>query len=128
MCTKGIWQLQTLVVRYCPIGGSSAGTREFLRKGFLDFATQNPQIQCKAILGKSKHPVVEGRYVWGVNKVCDLRNKNPKQILDLIQLLRNTSGHKVAQFKVPIVTQKPSIQGQWQPGITNKIKFQIKSA
>ena len=126
MCSKGVWQLQTLVVRYCSIGGSSRGTRDFLRKEFIEFATKNPQVQCKAILGKGKHPVVEGRYVWGVNKVCDLRNKQPKQISELVQLLRNTSGHKVTQFKVPVISKKPSIQGQWQPGITRGVNFELK--
>jgi large subunit ribosomal protein L43 len=127
MCTKGVWQLKTLVVRYCPIGGSSAGTREYLRTGLVDFAKQNSQVECKAILGKGKHPVMEGRYVWGVNKVCDLRNKSPKQIEKLVDLLRNTSGHKVTLFKTPVVSQRPSIQGRWQPNITSNISFNIKA-
>jgi len=127
MCSKGVWQLQTLVLRYCPIGGSSSGARDFISKEFVEFAKRNPQVQCKAILGKGKHPVVEGRYVWGVNKVCDLRNKSPNQILDLVELLRNTSGHKVTQFKVPVVSKKPSIQGMWQPGVTQNVKFEIKA-
>lgn len=127
MCTRGVWQLKTLVVRYCPIGGSSSGTREYIRSGLLEFAGKNPQLEVKTILGKGKHPVMEGRYVWGVNKVVDLRNKNPKQIQELVDLLRNTSGHKVTQFKVPVVAKRPSLQGLWQPNLTKDVKFDIKA-
>ena len=128
MCTKGVWQLKTLVLRYCPIGGSSVGAREYIRTGLVEFAKQNPQVECKTILGKGKHPVVEGRYVWGVNKVCDLRRKNPEQIDELVQLLRNTSGHKVTEFKTPIISQTTSIQGRWRPNLTRNVDFSIKTS
>jgi large subunit ribosomal protein L43 len=127
MCTRGVWQLKTLVLRYCPIGGSSIGAREYLRTGFLDFAAKNPQVECKAILGKGKHPAVEGRYVWGVNKVVDLRKKDPKQIAQQVELLRNTTGHKITEFKTPIYSKRPSLQGYWKPGVARNVKFDIKA-
>ena len=119
--------MQTLVIRYCPIGGSSKGTRDFIRTDLIEFAKKNPQVNCKVIEGYKKHPVMEGRYVWGVNKVCDLKNKNSKQVLELVTLLRNTSGHKVTHFKVPVYSKKPSIQGVWRPQISENIDFQIKT-
>lgn len=128
MCSRGVWQLQTLVFRYCPVGGSSRGAREYIRSTLVDFAEKNPQVTFKAIHGKGKHPVMEGRYVWGVNKVCDLRNKSPEQIHDLVTLLRNTSGHKVTLFKTPHYTKNPSVQGAWQPGATKDVKFNITTS
>jgi hypothetical protein len=128
MCSKGVWQLKTLAFRYCPHGGSSRHAREFLKKGLLQFARDNPQVEVLAFAKFNKHPVVEGRYVWGVNKVCDLRNKTEEEIADLIALLRNTSGHKVTLFKTPVYTKLPSVQGTWAPGAFKERRMVVRTA
>ena len=127
MCTRGVWQLQVLVVRYCPIGGSSKGIREYIRGPLLDYAEKNPQITFKAIHGKGKHPCIEARYVTGSNKVADVKNKTPKQIHKLVELFRNTTGAKVKVFKIPQYTSSPSLQGPWYPGAAKNVRFELET-
>lgn len=72
MCTKGIWQLDKLIFRYCENGGSSRGLkyffliikliREWMRQNLKDFATKNPQITCETIKLPNRHPIIIAQY------------------------------------------------------------------
>ena len=117
MCTRGQWHLRELTVRYCPRGGSSRGTREWVRTGMLEFARQNPHVKVRTILGPNKHPVVEGKYDARskVPRVVDLRNKEPKEIAVQVLRLRDTDGSKVGTFSRPVYSSTPSVQGVWTP-------------
>ena len=42
---RGVPQLQRLVVRYCPHGGSSRGARAFVFDEFAKFAEANPAVE-----------------------------------------------------------------------------------
>lgn len=70
---NGAWQLVRLTLRYCPIGGSSAGIRAFLRSAQIDpsittnktlrrFAEENPQLQIVAKVKRNRHPSLFGEY------------------------------------------------------------------
>ena len=111
MSHRGVLQLKSLVVRYCPHGGSSRGAREFVRDKFAAFAEANASVDCRAELGRGKHPVVKGAYVWGEDKVADGRNLSATEILKVAEGLRNTSGRKMKRFDKPVLSMTPSIQG-----------------
>ena len=108
---RGVPQLQKLVVRYCPHGGSSRGARAFVFEEFAKFAEANPAVECRSELGRGKHPVVRGSYVWGDDKVLDCKNRSSADVLKMAEVLRNSSGRKMLRFEKPVVSEKPSIQG-----------------
>jgi large subunit ribosomal protein L43 len=89
------WQMLRLTVRYCDFGGSSRGAREWIKTRLPQFATENPHLACRTILGRGKHPAMQGEYLRGVPRTCDLKNKTPREIERLVQALRDTNGHKV---------------------------------
>lgn len=71
MCTRGVWQLEKLVFRYCEHGGSSQGMRyllflklfrEWMRFNLKEFAEQNPQIRCEAMKKPNRHPIIIAQY------------------------------------------------------------------
>ena len=69
MSIRGVPQLKELIVRYCDLGGSSRGTREFIATGLLDFARAHPECQVSTVIKRNKHPMVRGNYVAGFDKV-----------------------------------------------------------
>jgi hypothetical protein len=122
MCTKGTWHLTKVNLRYCPIGGSSFGTREFIRNQLTKFATANPQIKIVAFPQRGKHPAVEGLYEGNhkVPRVVDLRNKKPDEIMKQLMWLRGNDGSKVGKFNKQVYSSTPSIQGEWT--VDSKLK------
>ena len=108
---RGVPQLQRLVVRYCPHGGSSRGARAFVFDEFAKFAEANPAVECRSELGRGKHPVVRGSYVWGDDKVLDAKNRSSDEVMRMAEVLRDSSGRKMLRFEKPVVSEKPSIQG-----------------
>ncbi|KAH8044742.1 sulfuric ester hydrolase [Aureococcus anophagefferens] len=89
-----------------------ARAREFVRDKFAAFAEANASVDCRAELGRGKHPVVKGAYVWGEDKVADGRNLSAAEILKLAEGLRNTSGRKMKRFDKPVLSMTPSIQAR----------------
>eukprot|EP00750_Incisomonas_marina_P017553 INCI2223.1.p1 GENE.INCI2223.1~~INCI2223.1.p1 ORF type:complete len:150 (-),score=34.36 INCI2223.1:265-714(-) len=114
---RGVWQLQKLTIRYCPHNGSSAGARKFLREQAAEFARQNPQLELHAAVGAGKHPVAIGSYLYGDDKVIDMKNAEPDHILSVCTELRNTTGRKITKIKKEIYGKVDSIQGKWEPNI-----------
>ena len=65
MCTRGVWQLSELTLRFCRQGGSSAGTREFLTAdpgGLRSFAAANAAVAVSVAHRAGRHPLAVGRY------------------------------------------------------------------
>lgn len=114
---RGVWQLQKLTLRYCPTNGSSSGVRQFLRNNAAEFAKQNPQLEVHAAVGAGKHPIVIGSYAWGDDKVVDIKNADPENILNVLADLRNTTGRKITKIKKEVYGKVESVQGKWEPGI-----------
>ena len=63
MCSRGVWQLQTLSLRYCAHSGSSSKVRQFLKSpSLIQFAKANPQLTVQSELRPGRHPIVVGEY------------------------------------------------------------------
>mmetsp|Transcript_31182 Transcript_31182/g.96507 ORF Transcript_31182/g.96507 Transcript_31182/m.96507 type:complete len:134 (+) Transcript_31182:788-1189(+) len=121
---RGVPQLRELVVRYCPHGGSSRGARAFVhgeKDGFAAFAAANPRVACRSELGRGKHPVVRGVYVWGEPKVYDCKNRTAGDVLGMAEELRDSSGRKMTRFEKPVVSERPSIQGPDRGGGSRRV-------
>ena len=62
MCTRGVWQLSSVTVRFCAQGGSSAGTRAFVAGDLRAFAAANSAIGFAVEHVAGRHPLAVGRY------------------------------------------------------------------
>ena len=125
MCTRGVWQLEKLVVQYCKIGGSSLGTRQFVRYGLAGVAEQNPQVQFVARERSNRHPLLIASYRKGEDKVWSLRKMSAAEVLSRVQELRNMSGRKPNKIKNFHVTHNPTVQGEWKYGVVDKATITI---
>jgi large subunit ribosomal protein L43 len=125
MCTRGVWQLEKLVVQYCKIGGSSLGARQFVRYGLAGVAEQNPQVQFVARERHNRHPLLIASYRRGEDKVWSLRKMGADEVLSRVQELRNMSGRKPNKIKNFQVTHNPTVQGEWKYGVVDKAAITI---
>jgi large subunit ribosomal protein L43 len=96
MSLKGVRQLKELTIRYCDIGGSSRGIREWIRAEAIQFAKENPTMQVTTIKKRNNHPFVQGDYLNGNNKVIGVKNLSLSEIREHIYFLRNQIGRKVS--------------------------------
>ena len=165
MDRNGVWQLTRLVFRYCPMGGSSRGMREFLRSAQAELpqegkchvsyrtlrhlAESNPQIEIVAKVKKYAHPMVTGEYLINEkerrifdasnfkhlqpdkesikpHRIC-VKNQSPKDIYEVAMNLRNSTGRRQnIKLNKPKYTEVDSIQGYWEPFITQQRTFTIR--
>mmetsp|Transcript_11740 Transcript_11740/g.27979 ORF Transcript_11740/g.27979 Transcript_11740/m.27979 type:complete len:129 (+) Transcript_11740:134-520(+) len=126
MCTRGVWQLQELTLRYCRASGSSAGVREFLREGLVEFARANPQLKVRTVVKPNRHPIAVGDYLNGNTKVVDLKNRGVDDVGLVAQRLRDDAGRKVQRHHVPVVSEVPSVQGVWDPSTSFQGEFDVE--
>lgn len=88
-------QLRKLKVRYCDWGGSSRGTRDFIRQEIVQFAEETPAAEIITEVNRGHHPHMVAEYVSGAQKMIGMRNMAPREILKHAFSLRNCSGRKV---------------------------------
>eukprot|EP01138_Halocafeteria_seosinensis_P007235 gb/GECG01007398.1/.p1 GENE.gb/GECG01007398.1/~~gb/GECG01007398.1/.p1 ORF type:complete len:127 (+),score=13.79 gb/GECG01007398.1/:1-381(+) len=126
MCSRGVWQLEHLLVRYCKHSGSSQGIRQYIGNGLVEFARENPQVKIETENASNKHPLVKGQYVNGRTKAIEVKNKNSKDIARQVQYLRDSSGRKLRHVTYRVSSKHPSIQGVWDTSTTFD-NFQLRS-
>jgi hypothetical protein len=52
----------------------------------------------------------------GTSKVEDLRNRDASEVLERLQVLRNTTGRKIKK-KPPVQSEHFTVQGVWNPAL-----------
>jgi len=115
MCTRGVWQLNKLVVRYCEHSGSSQGVRAWLTNQLVPYAKANPQIQFVAFRRPAKHPVVVGEYLTDGTKSLSLKGCSWQQVQMRIDYLRDSRPIRLRKWARPFRVT-PSVQGGWKMG------------
>ena len=115
MCSRGVWQLRSLMLQFCNHGGSSRGVRQFAEQMLVPFATANPQIQIAVSNKSGRHPLVTGFYVNDPAKTLSLKGLSAKQVLQRIQTLRDSRPVEVRKWHKQF-RSSPSIQGEWELG------------
>ena len=120
MCSRGVWQLHSLVVTYCPTGGSSRGVREAVRTALPAFAAVNPQLTVKVTPVPNQHPEMTGFYLDPHKpKTVALRKDAPDVVLEKAQMLVDRLGTRDMYYKKEKLTEHPSVQGYWTHGVAD---------
>eukprot|EP00325_Prymnesiales_sp_UTEX-LB-985_P022003 CAMPEP_0174720606 /NCGR_PEP_ID=MMETSP1094-20130205/34029_1 /TAXON_ID=156173 /ORGANISM="Chrysochromulina brevifilum, Strain UTEX LB 985" /LENGTH=126 /DNA_ID=CAMNT_0015921119 /DNA_START=21 /DNA_END=401 /DNA_ORIENTATION=+ len=112
---RGVWQLRSVMIRYCEAGGSSQGVRQYLEKYLVPFAEANSQIEIAVCQQANRHPIIRGWYMRDPSKTLSLRNLSAEQVVERIFYLRDMRPVGLRKFAKPFRTS-PSVQGEWHLG------------
>ena len=137
---RGVWQCKSLLIRYCPAGGSSVGVRcercipilypylcvdgvyamvcrQWLEEHLVTFAKANPHMEIAVNAMPNRHPVVRGWYMRDNDgsKVLSLRNLSAAQMMERVHFLRDVRPVGLRKWGKQFRTT-PSIQGDWHLG------------
>ncbi|KAG7808560.1 hypothetical protein KL921_003642 [Ogataea angusta] len=104
-----------IIITYCNFGGSSKGTRDFLRMRLKTFAQQYPQIQFHILQKPGFHPVLRAQYTDGLEKQICTRKWNVDVVENKLKLLINSSGRKLSKPKQFVKSLNKSVRGIWSP-------------
>ncbi|KAK9451047.1 mitochondrial 54S ribosomal mL43 domain-containing protein [Limtongia smithiae] len=103
-----------ITFRYCNLGGSSVGMREYLHKNLAQFAADNRAIEIE-VTKKVGHPVITGDYLNGRQKVICVENLTPFEISKKVDILRQSSGKKLRRMLHPVSSSNAGPRGIWSP-------------
>ena len=136
MATRGVFQCQKLVLKYCEHGGSSQAVRDYLASGkLIQWAKARPHCEIQVRVRNGHHPHVKANYLTSksdeIHQICLKSNKaHTPDVEKVLNQLCNRSGRKTKKFVKPIITQTPSIQGVWTPALnlhlTPKFPMELK--
>jgi large subunit ribosomal protein L43 len=120
MATRGIFQLTTLRLSYCEVGGSSRAMREYLGNGELSkWAAVHPHVSVEVKQKNGHHPIVHADYLTNSKKILhQVTVKNYEKwehVQEVLDMLSNRSGRKIVKITKPVLTDTPSVQGIWTP-------------
>ena len=123
----GEWQLLSLTVRYSETASGSLGFRFYKSNLLRAWKEANPHVEVILQHAQFEQPQVTAKYRNGEEAECGMKNLTSRQIEDLFNLYRNSSGHnRYLRHGGPRCwTEKRSIQGVWQPSLECALK-QIK--
>jgi len=122
--STGEWQLKTLTIRYSETGGSSLGFRFYKTNLLAHWKSRNPQVNVLLEHSIYEHPSVTATFKSGETATCNMRNLAARQIEDLLNLYRNSSGPNLyLRHGGPRCwTERRSIQGVWEPSLECALK------
>ena len=131
MATRGIFQLRKLTLKYCEVGGSSRGIREYIGDGHLvKWATEHPHVNIEVVRRQNRHPVVHADYLTSPTETkhqISVKKKESWEDVDaILNQLANRSGRKIKKITMPVVTDTPSIQGVWTPFLNLQLESAFK--
>eukprot|EP00475_Leptophrys_vorax_P042830 TRINITY_DN80710_c0_g1_i1.p1 TRINITY_DN80710_c0_g1~~TRINITY_DN80710_c0_g1_i1.p1 ORF type:complete len:131 (-),score=6.25 TRINITY_DN80710_c0_g1_i1:54-446(-) len=125
MAVRGVWQLQRLIVRHCDFGGSSRGAREFVEALLPQLISENPQLTVDTVVKRGHHPLLQAQYANGRERVVGVKNEDAETIMVQALRLRNSTGRKVVKLGKRQETNRPSIQGPWNPELQSKLREEM---
>eukprot|EP00730_Choanoeca_flexa_P008935 TRINITY_DN12558_c8_g4_i1.p1 TRINITY_DN12558_c8_g4~~TRINITY_DN12558_c8_g4_i1.p1 ORF type:complete len:132 (+),score=14.94 TRINITY_DN12558_c8_g4_i1:97-492(+) len=117
-----ICQLRKLNITYCKGGGSSAGMREFIEHTLPGLAAANPQTIFEVRHRGGRHPALVGEFLNGATKKVCVKNYHPDGVESFAMRLLREDGHKVKKEAHGTKTNRPTIQGNWNPFLHEQTK------
>ncbi|CEM18522.1 unnamed protein product [Vitrella brassicaformis CCMP3155] len=123
MCSRGVWQLKTVNIRYSETGHSSRGVRFYFRHLLYKWREKNPQVTVTTEHSQYEEPEVTAGFASNTTTRINLKNLKPRHIDDILNFLRNShSGNEHMRHGGPRVwTEKRSVQGLWQPSLEGQM-------
>lgn len=97
MSIAGVPQLQRLIIQSSTVGGSSAGTREFIKTMLPQLQQTNPHVSVKLEYVSNRHPVVRAKYLNGYKQQLSLRNADAQETYSLIKALTEKTGRVISR-------------------------------
>eukprot|EP00386_Alphamonas_edax_P008106 GDKI01026703.1.p1 GENE.GDKI01026703.1~~GDKI01026703.1.p1 ORF type:complete len:202 (+),score=34.28 GDKI01026703.1:25-630(+) len=124
MCSRGVWQLKALQIRYSETGHSSRGVRFYFRHLLNKWKEKNPQVAVTTLHSQYEEPEMTCSFANDTTYTVALKMLKPRQIEVLMDLYRNSeSGNEYLKHGGPKVwTDRRSIQGLWQPSLEGQVK------
>lgn len=104
--------------------GCSAGPRrpsltrahsKFIESTLPKFAAKHPEIEISVSPRPQKHPVVIAHYINGNTRPVCLKKLDQNQILNKIELLRDSTGETNKRVNKPVRSLNESVRGIWSP-------------
>mmetsp|Transcript_28753 Transcript_28753/g.42635 ORF Transcript_28753/g.42635 Transcript_28753/m.42635 type:complete len:131 (+) Transcript_28753:51-443(+) len=127
MATRGVFQCQKIALHYCPKSGSSRGIREAIANLLIPFASKHPEATYETVLRRGKHPFLMAEYITGHPQQVGVKNKSAEEVMAHVAQLRSRSGRKIKRLARPVLSDRPSVQGEWTPSLQIfKQEFQMQ--
>eukprot|EP00461_Guttulinopsis_vulgaris_P000871 UN00871 len=125
---RGVFTLQKLDILVSR-SGSSQGARDWVNNYLKSAAEKYSNVKFNVIFSKDQfiHPRVTGYYLNGRIQRIILRNKNDKEVQEMVRRLHDRSGGMMNLKRWPAAkTETPSFQGKWSNEITRPFPFQAQ--
>ncbi|KAI8473516.1 MAG: hypothetical protein J3K34DRAFT_410983 [Monoraphidium minutum] len=123
MAVYGRQLLKRISIRYCPLGGSSSGVREYIEKDLPLFQRQHEHVTVRPELRRGHHPYIEAEFEHADPSKSDklhthtvaLRNLSRQEVRRELWWLCGSQGRPQSSRAPPrrVVSRRPSIQGAW---------------
>lgn len=131
MATRGVFQLQKLILTYSEVGGSSKAVRNYIGSGKLAaWAAAHPHVEVHVQVKNGRHPNLEGKYKTHAasHQICVRNLDSAREVQQVCDMLHNRSGRKITKITTPVLTDTPTIQGVWTPflDLHQQPPFQVK--
>lgn len=109
--------LYRIIFRYCSHSGDSKGMKDYLKECLLEWARQNPTIECivRPILGR--RPILWAFYLQGNSQrqIC-VKNLSKEEIQKKVDLLHDLTGpSEKERFHEHVQSTTPSVRPIWDP-------------
>ncbi|AFZ79157.1 hypothetical protein BEWA_020030 [Theileria equi strain WA] len=122
MTSLGVWQLQSIILRYSETGHSSRGLRFYLHHLLDTFQLRNPQIDVTVQHEQYELPSAIFKYRDGSKYEISLKDLEARHIEEIMQLHRNSCGSMeyMKHGRSKVWTTNRSIQGLWRPSLDSQ--------
>lgn len=88
---------------------------KFIEGQLPKFAARHPEIEISVSPRPQKHPVVIAHYINGNTRPVCLKKMDQNQILNKIELLRDSTGETNKRVNKPVRSLNESVRGVWSP-------------
>jgi large subunit ribosomal protein L43 len=108
-------QLQRVTFKFCKIGGSNKGLRDFIEHDIVNFCRDNPGVAVYLKPRFKPTPIMISEYLNGTRHWLNIKDMERLHIKEWLDFHLTRSGQPIQKFLKTQHTDWPSIQGVWTP-------------